>query len=84
MRALIVDLNNFSRYPTLPVRLIVAILRIAGVATDVLSPLARGVKGYPRLPREKPWGLIANRLRYWSAVARVPRSARHGGLRHAP
>ena len=68
MRALVVDLNNFSRYPTLPVGLIVAVLRQAGIEVDVLSPLARGVQGYPRLTRAKPWGLIDDRLRYWSAV----------------
>jgi len=69
LRALIIDLNNFSRYPTLPIGLIVATLRKAGIEVDVLSPLARGVKGYPRHPRDRPWGLIENRLRYWSAVS---------------
>jgi anaerobic magnesium-protoporphyrin IX monomethyl ester cyclase len=68
VRALVIDLNNFSRYPTLPVGLLVAVLREAGVDVDVLSPLARGVRGYPRLTRAKPWGLIDSRLRYWSAV----------------
>jgi radical SAM superfamily enzyme YgiQ (UPF0313 family) len=70
VRALLIDLNNFSRYPTLPVGLIVAILRRGGIDVDVLSPLARGVKGYPRPQRETVWGLIDNRLRYWSAVSR--------------
>jgi radical SAM superfamily enzyme YgiQ (UPF0313 family) len=70
MRALIVDLNNFSRYPTLPVGLIVAVLRQHEIEVDVLSPLARGVKGYPRLSRAKPFGLLADRLSYWSAVTR--------------
>ena len=69
MRALVVDLNNFARYPTLPVGLIVSVLRDAGTEVDVLSPLARGVKGYPRLTRAKPWGLLDDQLRYWSAVS---------------
>ena len=69
MRALVIDLNNFSRYPTLPVGLLVAVLRSAGIDVEVLSPLARGVQGYPRLTRAKPWGLIDSRLRYWSAVS---------------
>jgi hypothetical protein len=78
VRALVVDLNNFSRYPTLPVGQLVAVLRGAGVEVEVLSPFARGVQGYPRLTRAKPWGLIDSRLRYWSAVtpSRLVRKAR--------
>lgn len=68
LRALLVDLNNFSRYPTLPVGMLAAVLRRAGHEVQVLSPLARGVKGYPRLTRARPWGLIDDRLRYWSGV----------------
>jgi Radical SAM superfamily len=68
LRVLLVDLNNFARYPTLPVGALAAVLRDAGHEVRVLSPLARGVKGYPRLTRAKPWGLIDDRLRYWSAV----------------
>jgi anaerobic magnesium-protoporphyrin IX monomethyl ester cyclase len=68
MRVMVVDLNNFSHYPTMSVGLIVALLREAGIAVDVLSPLARGVRGYPRLTRARPWGLLDERLRYWSAV----------------
>ena len=63
MRALVIDLNNFSRYPTLPVGQLVASLRTAGLDVDVLSPFARGVQGYPRLTRAKPWGLLNDRLR---------------------
>jgi radical SAM superfamily enzyme YgiQ (UPF0313 family) len=69
VRALVIDLNNFSRYPTLPVGLLVAVLRSSGVEVDVLSPLAQGVQGYPRLTRARPWSLIDSRLRYWSAVS---------------
>jgi len=78
MRALVIDLNNFARYPTLPVGLIVAVLRREGIDVDVLSPLARGVQGYPRLTRARPWGLFDDRLRYWSAVtpSQVVRTAR--------
>ncbi len=69
MRALVIDLNNFSRYPTLSVGLLVGVLRSSGVDVEVLSPLARGVQGYPRLTRARPWSLIEGRLRYWSAVS---------------
>jgi radical SAM superfamily enzyme YgiQ (UPF0313 family) len=78
LRALVIDLNNFSRYPTLPVGQLVAVLRSEGVEVEVLSPFARGVQGYPRLTRARPWGLIDSRLRYWSAVtpSRLVRGAR--------
>ncbi len=84
MRSLVIDLNNFSRYPTLPVGSLVAVLRAAGVAVEVLSPLARGVRGYPRLTRAKPWGYARDRLSYWSAVSTNPlvRAARER-LAHA-
>lgn len=72
MRSLVIDLNNFSRYPTLPVGSLVAILRARNVIVDVLSPLARGVKGYPRLTRAAPWGYVKDRLSYWSAVSTHP------------
>jgi len=42
MWALVVDLNNFSRYPTLSVGYLVAILRGSDVEVDVLSPFSRG------------------------------------------
>lgn len=71
MRALVIDLNNFSRYPTLSVGLITAILRNADMQVDVLSPLARGVEGYRRLPRETAWSPLKSRLEYWSAVSRL-------------
>ncbi|MEE9396459.1 MAG: radical SAM protein [Methylococcales bacterium] len=49
-RALIVDLNNFSTFPTLAVGLLVASLRNAGFDAEVLSPLAHDV---PAAEREK-------------------------------
>lgn len=39
---LIVDLNNFARYPTLAIAYLVAPLRTAGFHVDVLSPLLIG------------------------------------------
>ncbi|MGB5598033.1 MAG: radical SAM protein [Thiothrix litoralis] len=39
---LIVDLNNFARYPTLAIGYLVAPLRQAGFHVEVLSPLAHG------------------------------------------
>ncbi|MCP3915203.1 MAG: radical SAM protein [bacterium] len=71
MRVLVIDLNNFSRFPTMSVGYLVAILRSHGAQVDVLSPLARGVRGYPRLGRAKPWGYLDDKLRHWSAVTPI-------------
>jgi len=72
MRVLIVDLNNFAMYPTVAVGYLVSILRQAGVEVEVFSPLASGVTGVVREPPVKPWGLLDQRLRYWSAVSSNP------------
>lgn len=80
MRVMVVDLNNFSRYPTMSVGLIVALLRASGMDVDVLSPLARGVNGYPRLTRARPWSLLDERLRLWSAVTPLRTVRRLRGL----
>ena len=67
-RVLLVDLNNFARFPTLPVGLLVAVLRQAGLPVEVLSPLAVGVKGISRNARARPWSFWDERLRWWSAT----------------
>lgn len=68
MRALVIDLNNFSRYPTLSVGYLVATLRNHDVKVDVLSPFSRGVKAYPRIIKARKRELYFNYLKYWSAV----------------
>ncbi len=65
---LVLDLNNFSRFPTLPVGLITAVLRKAQHRVEVLSPLSVGAQGIPRESRAKPWGYWDERLRWWSAT----------------
>jgi anaerobic magnesium-protoporphyrin IX monomethyl ester cyclase len=70
MRVLLVDLNNFSRYPTISIGYLAAILRAGGVEVEVFSPLQVGVTGVPREGRARPWGSIDQRLRYWSAHSR--------------
>ncbi len=83
MRVLVVDLNNFSRYPTMSVGLIAGILRGAGIGVDVLSPFALGIEGYPRTVRPPAWGLAGQALRFWSATtrSRLVRQARAAALR---
>jgi len=78
LRVLLVDLNNFARYPTVAVGLLTAILRNAAVDVDVLSPLAFGVGGLPREPRAAAWGELTARLGYATAMSqnRLVRGAR--------
>jgi anaerobic magnesium-protoporphyrin IX monomethyl ester cyclase len=52
MRTLLIDLNNFARFPTLAVGYLVASLRQAGIAVEVLSPLAHGMAPSEREGRE--------------------------------
>ena len=63
IRVLLLDLNNFARFPTLPVGLLAAVLRQAGHEVEVLSPLSVGMPGIPRPTRAKPWGYWDERLR---------------------
>jgi len=49
-RALVVDLNNFSTFPTLAVGILLATLRNAGFQATLLSPLAHNV---PAVERER-------------------------------
>ena len=72
VHVLIVDLNNFARYPTVGVGYLAAVLRQAGMRVSIFSPLMSGVSGVVREPRAKPWGLIDQRLRYWSALSTNP------------
>ncbi len=66
-KVLIVDLNNFARYPTISVGLLAAIGRRAGDEVRVFSPLFVGFQGVAREKPEKPWSLLRDRLSYWSS-----------------
>jgi anaerobic magnesium-protoporphyrin IX monomethyl ester cyclase len=69
MRVLVVDLNNFARYPTIAVGYLAALLRRDGVAVDVFSPLSCGVAGVVRESRPGRLSLIKDILGYRSAVS---------------
>lgn len=62
VRSLLVDLNNFSTFPTLAVGILVAALRNAGHEAEVLSPLAHDVPAAERERRERRWDDWARRL----------------------
>jgi radical SAM superfamily enzyme YgiQ (UPF0313 family) len=68
MRALVIDLNNFSRYPTLSVGYLTSVLRTNQIDVDILSPFAKGVAGYPRLTQARRRELYLNFLKHWTAV----------------
>ena len=69
-RVLIVDLNNFARYPSIAIGYLIAILRLGGFDVDLLAPLAVGLSGVPREMPPPRWGWIDLRFRYLTAVSR--------------
>src|SRR5688572_28315338 len=71
-RVLVVDLNNFARYPTLAIGVLVAVLRRAAMNVQVFSPLSCGVTGVAREARPGRFGLLRDRLAYRSAVSTNP------------
>ncbi|MBV1799311.1 hypothetical protein [Siccirubricoccus sp. G192] len=66
---LIVDLNNFSCYPTIPVGLLVAALRREHWSVSVFSPLTVGVRGFARAGRTGRFGHVDAMLRFYTGVA---------------
>jgi anaerobic magnesium-protoporphyrin IX monomethyl ester cyclase len=72
LNILLIDLNNFSRYPTMSIGYMTAILREAGHTVRVLSPFSVGVSGFPRVLRPKPWAILEQWIRYWTATTSTP------------
>ena len=72
-QALLVDLNNFARYPTLAIGYLVSSLRGAGVDVAVLSPLSHGVPALERERRETRWDHVQRRV-YFSGNPVLERS----------
>jgi anaerobic magnesium-protoporphyrin IX monomethyl ester cyclase len=73
LKVLVVDLNNFARYPTIAVGYISGSLRRAGEKVTVFSPFAHGVPGLVREPKETKARHFSRRLNY--ALARSHTSA---------
>lgn len=85
-KALLVDLNNFARFPTLAIGLLVASMRNAGLDVDVLCPLAHDVPGTVREKRETYRDHVDRRIhlatwRPFLAVRDFARSIRDGWVR---
>ena len=70
LRILVVDLNNFARYPTLSVGIVVAAMREAGHRVDVFAPLMVGVSGVVREPSPRPWSAAVARWNHRIATSR--------------
>ena len=81
---LLCDLNNFARYPTIPIGYLAALLRRAGQSVEVFSPWSLGVGGVTREAPVPIWGHLDQGLRYWSAMTpnRVVRMFRAALQRH--
>ena len=77
-KVLLVDLNNFARYPTLPIGYLAAILRAALIEVDVFAPLMVGIPGIVREARPHRFSLISSKLNHHAATSsnRFIRSAR--------
>jgi anaerobic magnesium-protoporphyrin IX monomethyl ester cyclase len=69
-RVLIVDLNNFARYPTLAVGYLVSALREGGFDVDLLSPLASRLSTLPER-RERVWDHMQRRVYFSSPPALI-------------
>jgi radical SAM superfamily enzyme YgiQ (UPF0313 family) len=71
-RLLLVDLNNFARYPSIAIGYLTAILRSGGYDVEVLSPLSTGITGVTREPPSRAWGRLELEFRYRTGMARNP------------
>lgn len=70
-KILLVDLNNFARYPTLSIGYIAAVLRKASNQVSVFAPLMLGVHGTTREARPHRFSLLAAKLNHLAATAQL-------------
>ncbi len=70
-KVLLVDLNNFARYPTLSIGYMAAVLRAAGTQVSVFSPLMVGVGGVTREARPHRLSLLVSKLNHHAATSSV-------------
>lgn len=66
---LLVDLNNFARYPSMSIGYLAAVLRRAGASVRVFSPLMVGVRGVTREARVHRFSLLAAKLNHRVATS---------------
>lgn len=70
-KILLVDLNNFARYPTLPIGYLAAVVRKASMQVAVFAPLMIGIRGTTREVSPNIFSLLATKLNYLAATSRV-------------
>jgi len=70
-KILLVDLNNFSRYPTLSIGYLTAVLRKASNQVGVFAPLMLGVHGTAREARPHRFSLSVAKLNYLAASSKL-------------
>ena len=56
-RVLLVDLNNFARYPSVAIGYLSAILKKGGYAVEVFAPLSTGLTVLPGSPKRPGGGV---------------------------
>ena len=61
-QTLIIDLNNYARYPTLAIGYLVAALRSGGFDVEVMTPLSLGVPATERERPETAWDHLQKRI----------------------
>lgn len=68
-KVLLVDLNNFARYPTLSIGYLAALLRNASFDVSVFAPLMLGVHGTTREAPPHRFSLAAAKLNHLAATS---------------
>jgi len=69
---LLVDLNNFARYPSVAIGYLSAILKKSGYAVEVFAPLSTGLIGVAREPSPPWWGRADLEFRFRTGISRNP------------
>lgn len=68
-KVLLVDLNNFARYPSISIGYLAATLRQAGLQVEVFAPLMVGVAGVTRERRPHRLSLLAAKINHRVATS---------------
>ena len=71
-RVLLVDLNNFARYPSVAIGYLSAILKKDGYGVEVFAPLSTGLTGVAREPSPPWWGRADLEFRFRTGISRNP------------
>ncbi len=63
-KAVLVDLNNYARFPTMAIGILVAGLRNSAISVDVISPLALDVPAFQREGLDTVWRRLGRNLNH--------------------